>query len=92
MTDDEIRWRKALKRLGVDTVRARLSYGVADPKPESFVANIVDVPPDPRRKLIEDWLAEQDRKNWWIVILTFVGTLVAAVAAVIAAIEGMPHH
>ncbi len=96
MDAHEARWREALKRLGVDTVRARLSYGVADPKPEWLVANIVDEPPDPPRKFIEDWLAEKEataaKNNSRIAKLTLIASLIAAATGVAAVIEGWPRH
>ena len=57
---DEARWRAALKKLDVETVRIKLAYGNTAPEPDASVRGIVDQPPLPTRGFVEPWLAEMD--------------------------------
>ena len=58
-TDHKRRWREAMAKLGVDTVRTKLrdNAGIG---PGSEVKYIVSEPPPPSRAFVEDWLAEGD--------------------------------
>jgi hypothetical protein len=88
--DDERRWREAMERLGVDTVRAKLRDAGQGSAAE--VRHIVDKQPSPSRGFVEDWLAEKDaadRKHrakidLWTLIFAATGAAVGVIGIVVA--------
>jgi hypothetical protein len=80
---DEARWRAALNRLGPEGVRARLAQLTSFDADE--MVEIGDFMPLPSRQFVEAWLHRKDRTKRRINAFMVLATLIATVAAVIAA-------
>lgn len=85
-----------MEGLGRDVVLSKLAYGHAGNMPDDDVR--IGVPPFPRRKFVEAWLFEKNRaaeaagrRNASIVEWTLIASAIAAIAAVIAVIQGWHH-
>jgi hypothetical protein len=80
------RWREAMERFGVDTVRAKLAQSGAGKGAD--VGHIVSKPPNPSRAFVEEWLAERDKAahkyRIRIDILALILGAIGAVAGVAA--------
>jgi hypothetical protein len=85
--EDEKRWRTALKDRGVTDVAILLNH-IEPLKPEAPVPSVGDREPWPSRAFVANWLRKQEaatlRKGTWIL----AWTIVAALAAVVAAWQG----
>jgi hypothetical protein len=80
---DEARWRAALNRLGPEGVRARLAQLTSFDADE--MVEIGDFMPLPSRQFVEAWLHRKDRTKRRINAFMVLATLIATVAAVVAA-------
>ena len=78
-SQDEVRWRAALARLGTEGAHARLAQLTSFDQSE--LVQIDDVMPWPPRRFVETWLRRQEQKKrrlWIMVFLAFVAAIVAA--------------
>jgi len=87
---DEKRWRDALERLDPGTVHVKLDPFISGPDPDGRIPGIAADRPFPTRSFVEAWLAEKrwaiERRDAWRFRSVLIFTIIAAVAAVIAAI------
>jgi len=85
---DERRWREALEKLDVDTVRHKLADGHTGPGIGAEVRGIVDQPMHPSRGFVETWLAEKaERKAARSAAVAYWTLLFAAIGAVASVIS-----
>jgi hypothetical protein len=90
-TDNERRWREAMEKLGVETVRAKLRDN-AGPGKAGQVTFIVDKPPHPTREFVETWLGKKEERRARNDPWTLVFAAVAAVTGVITVAIALWHR
>ena len=83
-TEDERRWRKALKKLGLVHVRRRLQQPDGDDTAESETSGIVSDAPHPPRRFVDSWYrnSQQQRQRAKHVRSSVLTVLVLVIIAV----------
>jgi hypothetical protein len=96
---DERRWSNALDGLDPHTVRVKLDPMSVGRALDTPIDGIVDVPPYPTRRFIEDWLKSRENaarrietsRFWIILVIATISAVAAIVAAYYAVFPSSPH-
>lgn len=84
------RWREALRRLGLSTVRSKVQQSNFPQSPESDLEGIVADRPHPSRRFVDTWYRDAVRRNHrlkhilrYIVACSVLLLIVAGVLAIV---------